>query len=324
LSATPGLTQVSLAWNAVAGATGYRVKRALSGSGPFSAVGSPSAASFVNTGLMSGVPYFFVVSATNAFGESADTLPVSATPTALTNLISNGGFEGALAPWTEYNGNGCDVQWTTNTSHTGSGAARVYNRSNRWTGLQQQILNLLLTNGPGYYSYSAWARTESGTLSGYVSVRLVDASPGTRYFPALAISLNNSAWQRSATTNFLSWTNLTDAYLYFETPSTNLDSFLVDDFSLQYFGSVLPTNAMPAGSSIANWSLNGSQFVLFITNGVPNGFFDLLTTTNLSLPTISWATNQPAPRTFNAQGAASVTNSLDVQQRYFRVREMSP
>jgi hypothetical protein len=324
LSAMPGFAQVGLTWNISAGATGYRIKRALAVGGPFNPVGGTNATGYVDIGLMNGTQYYYVVSATNAFGESVDSPPVSATPGTLGNLILNGGIEGVLSPWTEYNGANCDVQWTTSASRTGSGSARVYNRTGQWTGVQQQILDILLTNGPGYYAYSAWGRTESGSVNGYVTVRLVDSPPGTRYFAAPGIMLNSSGWQRSAITNFLNWTNLSDAYLYFETSSTNLDSFLVDDFSLQYFGAVLPTNAVPKGSVIADWSLTGSSLVLAITNGVPNGSFHLLTTTNLSGAGSAWTTNLPAPLVFDSQGKATVTNLLDTRERYYRVREMSP
>jgi len=82
LTATPGDAQVSLSWNPSSGATGYNVKRSTTSGGPYTTVGSPAGTSFTNTGLTNGTPYFYVVTAVNASGESANSAQVSATPRA--------------------------------------------------------------------------------------------------------------------------------------------------------------------------------------------------------------------------------------------------
>jgi GH35 family endo-1,4-beta-xylanase len=82
LTATAGNAQVQLSWNASTGATGYNVKRATTSGGPYTTVATVSNTSFTNTGLTNGTTYFYVVSATNSNGESANSSQVSATPTA--------------------------------------------------------------------------------------------------------------------------------------------------------------------------------------------------------------------------------------------------
>jgi chitin-binding protein len=83
LAATAGNAQASLAWNAVSGATGYNVKRSLTSGGPYANVAAnTTATSFVNTGLTNGTPYYYVVTALNASGESPISTQVSATPAA--------------------------------------------------------------------------------------------------------------------------------------------------------------------------------------------------------------------------------------------------
>ena len=77
---TAGDTQVSLAWNVPATATSYNVKRSTINGGPYTIVGSPSVASYVDTGLVNGTTYYYVVSAINSGGESADSGQVSARP----------------------------------------------------------------------------------------------------------------------------------------------------------------------------------------------------------------------------------------------------
>src|SRR5262249_15340185 len=79
-TATAGNAQVALSWNASTGATGYRVKRSTTSGGPYAVVGSPSTTSFTDTTVTNGTPYFYVVSAVDSAGESANSSQVSATP----------------------------------------------------------------------------------------------------------------------------------------------------------------------------------------------------------------------------------------------------
>jgi fibronectin type 3 domain-containing protein len=80
LAATAGNAQVSLAWTASAGATSYHVKRSTTTGGPYTQVGAPSAANYTDTGLTNGTTYYYVVSALNSAGESANSTEVNATP----------------------------------------------------------------------------------------------------------------------------------------------------------------------------------------------------------------------------------------------------
>ncbi len=80
LSATAGSAQISLAWTASSGATSYHLKRSTVSGGPYSQVGAPITASDVDTGLTNGTTYYYVVSALNPAGESANSSEASATP----------------------------------------------------------------------------------------------------------------------------------------------------------------------------------------------------------------------------------------------------
>lgn len=80
LTATPGNQQVSLSWAASTGAASYNVKRGAVSGGPFTTVSSPTASSYNDPSLTNGTTYYYVVSAVNAGGESANSSQVSATP----------------------------------------------------------------------------------------------------------------------------------------------------------------------------------------------------------------------------------------------------
>lgn len=82
LQATAGNAQVSLSWDASTGATSYNVKRSTANGGPFSAtLASPAVTNYIDTAVTNGTTYYYVVSAVNASGESANSAQASATPT---------------------------------------------------------------------------------------------------------------------------------------------------------------------------------------------------------------------------------------------------
>ena len=95
LAATPGNQSVSLTWGAVTGASSYNVKRSTVSGGSYSTVASPSTNSYSDTGVTNGTTYYYVVSAVNTYGESANSSQVSATPisstsvTATINVLAN-------------------------------------------------------------------------------------------------------------------------------------------------------------------------------------------------------------------------------------------
>nr|WP_281891103.1 glycoside hydrolase family 6 protein [Paenibacillus sp. YYML68] len=85
VAATAGNAQASISWGTVSGAVTYIVKRSETAGGPYVAVATGvSATSFVNTGLVNDKTYYYVVSAVNSAGESANSQQVSATPKSTT------------------------------------------------------------------------------------------------------------------------------------------------------------------------------------------------------------------------------------------------
>jgi parallel beta-helix repeat protein len=82
LVATAGNAQISLSWTAAAGAASYHVKRSTTSSGSYSQVGNPSTTAYTDSTVTNGTEYFYVVSAVNTAGESADSAQVNATPVA--------------------------------------------------------------------------------------------------------------------------------------------------------------------------------------------------------------------------------------------------
>ncbi|MBV8880653.1 MAG: fibronectin type III domain-containing protein, partial [Planctomycetaceae bacterium] len=117
-TATGTAGQVALTWTASTGATGYNVKRGTVSGGPYTTVGSPTAASYTDTtGLTNGTTYYYVVTAVNANGESLPSAQVSATPNIGAALLITGTVSAQdTAIQTRLSNLGFTVTMKTNTS----------------------------------------------------------------------------------------------------------------------------------------------------------------------------------------------------------------
>ena len=112
LVATAGNAEVTLAWSASGNATSYHVKRATTNGGPYSQVGAPTSTSYTDPSLRNGTTYYYVVSAVDSTGESANSAQVSAipvvptvtTPTAPTGLAATAGNAQVSLTWSVSSG----------------------------------------------------------------------------------------------------------------------------------------------------------------------------------------------------------------------------
>jgi hypothetical protein len=82
LTATSGDALIDLAWNSVAEAESYTVKRSLNSGGPYGLVFSTNGTSFVDAGLSNGTVYYYVVLSANAGGDGPQSAEASAVPSA--------------------------------------------------------------------------------------------------------------------------------------------------------------------------------------------------------------------------------------------------
>ena len=152
LAATAGNQQVSLAWNASGGATSYHVKRSTTHGGPYSQIAAPTNTNYTDTGLTNGTTYYYVVSAVNATGESANSSEVSATPStdavatippAPTGLTATAGNQQIVLNWNASSGaTGYHVK-------RGSASGGPYAQVASPTGTSDTDTGL--TNGTTYY-----------------------------------------------------------------------------------------------------------------------------------------------------------------------------
>ena len=83
-----------LTWNAVSGATSYKVYRATSQNGTYSLLGTVTTTSYTNTGAKAGVTYYYKVKAVNSAGESAFSNIVSGRATVTTLTMGHSATSG--------------------------------------------------------------------------------------------------------------------------------------------------------------------------------------------------------------------------------------
>jgi cellulose 1,4-beta-cellobiosidase len=107
LAATAGSGQVTLSWTSAAGALTYNVKRSTTASGPYTVIASGGVSlSYTDKSVVGGTTYYYVVSATNAAGESADSneasaRPIVALPVAPTSVRASAGKSSVSLTWTQ-------------------------------------------------------------------------------------------------------------------------------------------------------------------------------------------------------------------------------
>jgi fibronectin type 3 domain-containing protein len=175
LTATPGNAVVALTWTASAGATGYNVKRATTSGGPYTQLAAPSSNGYTDSSVTNGTTYYYVVSAFNSSGESANSAQVSATPNAPsvspaapTNLTATPGNAVVTLTWTASTGaTGYNVKRATTSG--GPYAQLAAPSSNGYT-------DSSVTNGTTYY-YVVSAFNSSGESANSAQVVAVPNPP---------------------------------------------------------------------------------------------------------------------------------------------------
>src|SRR6202171_2874483 len=177
LTATAGNAQVMLAWTASTGATSYYVKRSTTTGGPYTQIATQTATSYTDTGLTNGTKYYYVVSAYNSAGQSANSTEVSVTPVASptpppapTNLTATAGNAQVALTWTASTG---ATSYNVKRSLTsGSGYVQV------GTSTAAAFTDMGLTNGTTYYYVVSGVNASGeGANSSQVTATPANAAP---------------------------------------------------------------------------------------------------------------------------------------------------
>ncbi len=147
------------------------------------------------------------------------------TPYPNSNLLINPGFEEGTAGWR------CTrcTFWIVNLpTHTGSAAAKI-SSGRRNIGVQQDIKNILASNGKGKYKFGTFVRMASG--SGKIKVTIMVRGKGTLYF-SFTCPANSNIWSKCFGSKNIAWKGqLQEAWLYVQIINGK-SPYYVDDFIL--------------------------------------------------------------------------------------------
>ena len=159
-SASSGKPQ--LTWNAVSGATSYKVYRATSQNGTYSLLGTVTATSYTNTGAKAGVTYYYKVKAVNSAGESAYSNTVSGKTTVTTLTMGHSASSGKpQLTWKAVSG---AASYKVYRATTKNGAYSVINTTKALT-----YTNTGAALGTTYY-YKVEALNASGKSMGFSAI----------------------------------------------------------------------------------------------------------------------------------------------------------
>ncbi len=126
LTATSGNNQAVLSWNGSAGATSYNVKYSTTSGSGYVTNGTPTTTNYTDATVVNGTTYYYVVSAVNGGGESANSVEVSVTPepplpSAPTGLTATPGDHQVILNWNA--SSGATSYNVKNSTVSGSGYA---------------------------------------------------------------------------------------------------------------------------------------------------------------------------------------------------------
>lgn len=122
--ALAGDQRVSLLWQGVAFASAYNLKRAMNSGGPYAPVTNGlMGASFVDSAVSNGTTYYYVLTATNQFGESPLSPEMSATPIPSVGMSISAAIDsaGVTVSWLP-----TYVGWILQTNSIGLGNAAAW------------------------------------------------------------------------------------------------------------------------------------------------------------------------------------------------------
>jgi hypothetical protein len=316
LTATPGNSQVTLAWNAVAAATSYTVFRGTTTGGPYGTlVSGLTTTGTVDSTALNGTKYFYVVRAVGPGGTSGNSNEASATPGAASVVLPavadayvRDGTNAGLNFGTTVD---LQVKNTTQTSNTRHAYLR-FDLSTVAANVSNAKLRLFGSHPSGSWSDNVYAITNNGWGETTITFSNAPALPGS----ALAST------PIGITAQYYEW-DVTSFVASQKTAGVNLVSFAVAGatpitVTQDTFNSRQATSNQPQLVVVASGSANAPPTVATPAAAAPNPV--AANTTALSVLgaddggeaalTYTWATTgaPPAAVTFSANGTNAAKN----------------
>lgn len=191
-------SQINLSWTASSGATSYNVKRATVSGGSYTTVATGvTTTNFSDTGLSDSTTYYYVVSAVNAGGESANSTEATATtiPQSPAGLAATGGNAVVNLVWVQSSSPGI-TQNKVYRSTAGSGGP--YNLLATLTATTSYSDTAVVNGSTYYYTVSAVNAAGESALSAYAG-----ATPSAPAPPLAPSNLTATGAKRKVTITWM-------------------------------------------------------------------------------------------------------------------------
>jgi hypothetical protein len=145
----------------------------------------------------------------------------------MANLLANPGFENGASSWAAQTSS---IAASSTNVHNGTGSLQIYNRTAIYGAATQNVTNVLLANGQGDYTASAWAQFASGTDNVILVINTTD-STGSHWFTSAPVSIS-TRYKNISDTIHITWTGTLSRALIYTQTATSLADLYEDDFSL--------------------------------------------------------------------------------------------
>jgi len=334
LIAVPGNARVTLSWIAAPGSTNYNLKRSTASGGPYAPIASPAITRYFDTTVNNGTTYYYVVSAQNSLGGSADSAQVSAMPSAPSGgvVFASGTFTNdsilSLIGAASQEVYGVSLgDGTSRTTANGYTFGSYPNPNLSFGGSGAYSPGAIFLGGGGTSGDSAFdavlKNAELGINSG--AIILSNLTAGATYnvlflaadtrsggVAGRAFNLSSgSVTSPSQTYAFLAGTPALGGYILCSFMATNTtQSFINNQSGYGYQLNGLLVGKASTGAYQINLEsiqmLAGTNIIINGTNGPAGGVYRILVSTNIAAPLETWApitTNY-----FNAAGGFGFTN----------------
>lgn len=265
LAAAPTTSQIPLTWYSSVAATNYNLKRSTTNGGPYAVIANLSGTNFTDTTAVSGIPYYYAVSALDQFGESSNSIQVSAS-------LFNLGYQLSVTPSQAIilagGGTNYTVTMTTNSSFHGvttlgigglpAGAAASFSQGTLSQAGTMALTVQTTTNTPvGSYILSINGTNGASvyTTTALLTVTVNSAVTGTLVWTNAAANLNWSA--------ALNWINITTGT--FGPPGTSNSIVFTNASAVAASALTAPGSGVVVPENI-NSVVDGSYAVIGLTN----------------------------------------------------------
>jgi len=164
------------------------------------------------------------------------------------NLLINPDFELGITGWS---GNAATIEIVDDPVQSGTAAMMVSKRNANWASVQQDITEILLEHGPGYYTSSAFMKAPADTgFKGKVTVQITVG--GEKFYLGAGDTIPPGEWKQISNNLLINWEGiLQNAVFYVETVSPYTGDFYCDNASLTIDSLLTPPTAVVRNEAIS-------------------------------------------------------------------------